>query len=86
MNTSPQTALVRTQIYLTAAEQQALKTLAKSLRATRSELIRRAIDRFLVNPASGDPREWHERLERTRGLWRGRRDISARRLRASWDR
>ncbi len=77
-------ALRRTQIYLTAEEQEALAALARQRGKTRSELIREAID-VLVEGSSGVTRK--ERLSAGRGLWASRRDLpDFAALRSEWDR
>lgn len=65
--------MVRTQIYLTEAQQKALRRRAASARKKQSELIRQAIDQYLAQP---DPQE--DRLSRLRqgwGLWKDRDDL-----------
>lgn len=65
--------MVRTQIYLTEAQQKALRRRATSARKKQSELIRQAIDQYLAQP---DPQE--DRLSRMRqacGMWEHRDDL-----------
>lgn len=65
--------MVRTQIYLTEAQQKALRRRAASARKKQSELIRQAIDQYLAQP---DPQE--DRLRRMRqacGIWEHRDDL-----------
>ena len=62
----------RTQIYLSPAQQKALKAMAARTGRTQSELIRDAIDRFVVQ------RKASERaivIKRSAGLWKGREDL-----------
>ena len=62
----------RTQIYLSAAQQKALKTMATRTGRTQSELIRDAIDRFVGQ------RKASQRMsvvKRSAGLWKGRTDL-----------
>jgi predicted transcriptional regulator len=62
----------RTQIYLSPAQQKALKAMAARTGRTKSELIRDAIDRFVGQ------RKASERatvIKRSAGLWRGREDL-----------
>ncbi len=54
--------MVRKQVYIEARQEQLLKALAKDLRVTEAELIRRGIDRGL-DRAGGirpDPAAWSE--------------------------
>ncbi len=65
--------MVRTQIYLTEAQQKALRRLALRARKKQSELIRQAIDQYLAQPT---PQE--DRLSRMRqacGMWEHRDDL-----------
>ncbi len=64
--------MVRTQIYLTAEERAALKTIAHQTGKKQSELIRQAIDSFL---ARYSPRERAALFKPARGMWRGRADL-----------
>lgn len=73
----------RTQIYLTARESEALRTLSGRKGRTQSDLIRQAIDEFLTRTT---PVDRLTRLRRARGMWRGRDDLSAADLRADFDR
>ena len=64
--------MIRTQIYLSPAQQKALKALATRTGRTQSELIRDAIDRFVGQ------RKASERvsvIKRSAGLWKGRADL-----------
>ena len=62
----------RTQIYLTEAEQGALRSLSKASGRSQSELIREAIDRFL---AEARPQSQRAALMAAAGLWRDRTDL-----------
>lgn len=64
--------MVRTQIYLTAEERAALKSIAQQTGKKQSELIRQAIDSFL---ARYSPRERAALFKPARGMWRGRTDL-----------
>jgi hypothetical protein len=64
--------MIRTQIYLSAVQQKALKALAAKTGRTQSELIRDAIDRFVGQ------RKASERgpvVRRSAGLWKDRTDL-----------
>jgi predicted transcriptional regulator len=76
--------MVRTQIYLTQEERDALDAIAKSTGKTQSELIREAVDRFLELR-----KEKHRTaiLNDAAGMWRNRRDLPEfGAVRRSWDR
>lgn len=76
--------MVRTQIYLTEDEQQALRVLSRRTGKTQSELIRQAVDQML------EQHQVHDRtsmLRQARGLWSGREDLpDFALLRREWDR
>ncbi len=75
--------MIRTQIYLTEKEQIALRTIANVQGATQSEVIREAIDQYIVMH-----QQTHrvQLLREARGIWADREDINAEDLRAEWDR
>jgi len=76
--------MVRTQIYLTEAERDALAVLARSSGRKQSELIREAID-ALIHHFSRGRREGV--LHDAAGLWKDRADLpDFGDLRAGWDR
>lgn len=60
------------QIYLTDAEQKALRALARRTGLTQSELIRRAVDAFLSAEQELDRTAT---LRQARGMWRDRDDL-----------
>jgi hypothetical protein len=64
--------VTRTQIYLTEAEQLALRALARATGKTQSELIRSAIDRFV---ASFDEDAKRKALMAAAGIWKRRADL-----------
>ncbi|NJN70716.1 MAG: CopG family transcriptional regulator [Nitrospira sp.] len=61
--------MVRTQIYLTADEQDALEALAAVSGTTKSALIREAVDHFLAARA---PSTRVALLQSAKGIWRDR--------------
>jgi predicted DNA-binding protein len=73
----------RTQIYLTDEEQQGLAHLAQRTGRKQSAIIRQAIDELLARSGSEDKLA---RIRRAKGIWKGRRDMDARKLRESFDR
>ncbi len=75
--------MIRTQIYLTEEEQEALRTITALKGTSQSELIRQAIDQFIANY-----RQAHrvELLRAARGMWADRDDLDWRSLRAEFDR
>ena len=76
--------MVRTQIYLTEAERDALNALAEATGKKQSELIREAVDRY-IDLARGDSRD--AILEGAAGMWRDRNDLpDFRAARRTWDR
>lgn len=76
--------MVRTQIYLTESEQQALRRLARQTGRTQSELIREAVDRFITHREEGDRSTL---LRSAFGVWRYREDLpDFDRLRTEFDR
>ena len=64
--------MVRTQIYLTEAEQRSLRSLSRQTGRSQSELIRQAIDSML---AQAQPADRRSLLQQARGLWEDRSDL-----------
>ena len=76
--------MVRTQIYLTERERDALRSLARARGGKQSELIREAIDSFLEQQGKNHRQA---ALKRLAGLWRTREDLpDFAALRSEWDR
>lgn len=69
-------ALIRTQIYLTEAQQKRLALACRGAAVTKSELIRRAIDQFLDQQPSATPAAKAQRLSKIAGLWADRADMA----------
>ena len=76
--------MVRTQIYLTDEQQRGLERLAAITGRRKSDLIRRALDRYL---AEHQPKDWKDALEAVRGMWADRDDLDefVSDLRAGWE-
>jgi len=76
--------MVRTQVYLTKIECNALAALAEATGKKQSELIREAVDRF-IEQSSLKRRD--RVLDRAAGMWADRTDLpDFRALRTEWDR
>ncbi len=76
--------MVRTQIYLTEAEQEALRSLARDTGRSQSELIREAIDEMLERQKPVDRRAM---MQQARAMWSDRDDLpDLRELRDEFDR
>jgi hypothetical protein len=72
----------RTQIYLTPAESQGVARVAAQTGRKQSEIIREAIDQYLLRLG---PQDRLGRLREACGIWAGR-DISVESLRQDFDR
>ena len=68
--------LIRTQIYLTQAQQKRLAQVARGAALTKSELIRRAVDQYLEQQPVASPASKSQRLSSIAGLWAGRDDMA----------
>jgi len=76
--------MVRTQIYLTGEERQALSGIARKTGRTQSEIIREAVDRFIDGYREDNRLNL---LREARGLWKRRTDLpDFKTLRREWDR
>jgi CHASE3 domain sensor protein len=76
--------MVRTQIYLTEQERDALRAIANETGKTQSELIRQALDK-LIGELDGGMRR--RNLMAASGIWKDRNDLpDIRKLRREWER
>jgi len=76
--------MVRTQIYLTEAEREALDRLASETGKNQSELIREAVDEMIARRSLEHRRQM---LRRAAGMWKHREDLpDFQALRRQWDR
>lgn len=74
----------RTQIYLTDREHTAVKSIARRLGKSQSEVIRTAVDRLIDRESSASRLDL---IRSARGLWRDRQDLpNVDALRSEWDR
>jgi hypothetical protein len=64
--------MVRTQIYLTGEQKRQLARRAAASGRKQSEMIREAIDGYLVKQ---DPQDWRAAFEAVRGMWAERADL-----------
>ena len=74
MKTQP--SLARTQIYLTQAQQAGLALACRGSAASKSELIRRAIDQFLDQTVPSCISDKVQRLNSFSGLWSQREEMA----------
>ncbi len=72
----------RTQIYLTAAEAQGVARVAAETGRKQSEVIREAIDQYLMRLG---PQDRLSRLQEARGLWRDR-EVNLEEIRRDFER
>jgi predicted transcriptional regulator len=74
--------MVRTQLYLTEAEQRALRSLASKRKKAQSELIRQAVDEFISRSQRGHRQALRERVF---GIWKNHADVpDVRAMRRAW--
>lgn len=64
--------MLRTQIYLTAKQRQELHSIAEQTGRTQSDLIREAVDHFIVEHRESNHLN---RLSAARGIWKDRDDL-----------
>jgi hypothetical protein len=74
--------MIRTQIYLTEEEHSGVGMLAKQRKKPQSEIIRQAIDEYLVR---SNPADKLSKLRKGKGIWKGRK-IELEALREEFDR
>ena len=74
--------MTRTQIYLTPAESQGVARVAAETGRKNSEVIREAIDQYLLRLS---PKDRLSRLREARGMWADR-EISIEKIREDFDR
>lgn len=68
--------LTRTQIYLTAAQQERLARVSRGSTESKSALIRRAVDEFLERKDAAPTTNKTQRLQGLAGLWADRADLA----------
>ena len=68
-----QVEMRRTQIYITEEMWVSLRAIAGRLGETQSEVIRRAVDRYIVRYQAGNRLEL---LKQAKGMWRQRSDLA----------
>lgn len=69
--------MIRTQVYLSKEQEQALKSLALSSGARQSELIRQAVD-LLLSERNVTPYQWKQALQDMKGMWASDKDADQR--------
>lgn len=76
--------MIRTQIYLTKQERDALRRLAVESGKKQSELIREAIDSLICKVGT---KQRKAVIGRVAGMWKDRKDLpDIRSIRSEWDR
>ena len=76
--------MIDTEINLTEQERNALQEISRRTGKTEGELVREALDRFIVQFQKEDQRLL---MQKARGMWKDRQDLpSLRELRSEWDR
>ena len=63
-----QDSMIRTQVYLSKDQEQALKALALTSGSRQSELIREAVDLLLLN-RNALQSQWKNALHNMKGMW-----------------
>lgn len=67
--------MIRSQVYLTEAERKQLHSLSHALGKSQSELIREAIDQFIMRNLKNKADKLMA-LQQAKGLWADRKDLS----------
>lgn len=70
-------SMVRTQVYLSREQEQALKSLALTSGARQSELIREAVDLLLLKK-NASQKQWKQSLHDMKGMWSDDEDAEQR--------
>lgn len=66
--------MLRTQVYLTEAQDRALKRLARTTGRSQSQLIRDAVDQ-LIEARAARAGSWKEAFRRASGMWADRPEL-----------
>ncbi|NBC66931.1 MAG: ribbon-helix-helix protein, CopG family [Bacteroidetes bacterium] len=75
--------MIRTQIYITKEEKEALDKLSKERNTTKSSIIREAIDQYVADKET----EKKKTIMNFAGIWKDKKDIpDVRELRKGWGR
>ena len=75
--------MIRTQIYITEEEQEALEKLSKERNTTKSNIIREAIDQYVAEKKSQKKKS----IMDFAGIWKDKKDIpDVKELREDWER
>ncbi len=75
--------MIRTQIYLTKEEHQGISLVARTSGQKKSEIIREAIDEFLVKLKPDDKMR---KIKKAKGIWKDRDDLDFATIRSEFDR
>lgn len=76
--------MIRTQIYITEEEKEALEKLSEERNTTKSNIIREAIDQYVADSTLEGKKK---KLKAAAGMWKDRDDIpDVRDLREGWGR
>lgn len=70
-------SMVRTQVYLSREQEQALKSLALTSGTRQSELLREAVDLLLLKK-NASQKQWKQSLHAMKGMWSDDEDAEQR--------